>query len=221
MSLFAEFGVPADSFALSETLRAVPDLVIEIERVVATGEILTPYFWVSGASLAAFEDAARADPTIENLRRLDEFDEATLYRGEWTENVETLVFVSTEIGAVILEATSGASRWVLRVRFDEREDLDRFVDYCNEREVSFDLQCLYEITHPRVGAQYGLTPKQHEALVTAWEMGYFSLPREADLSEVAAALDISQQALSDRLRRGHDALVANTLRVTSATEAGY
>ena len=221
MSLFGEFRVPADSFALSETLRSVSDLVIEIERVVAAGELLTPYFWVSGDSLDEFDDAARGDSTVSNLQRLDEFDDATLYRADWTDNIEAIVYVYTHIGAVILEATGQSGEWVLRMRFDDRDRLDQFRQYCIENDVAFDLSRLYEISHPHSGGQYGLTPKQYEALTAAWEMGYFQLPREATLTDVADELGISQQALSDRLRRAHDALIANTLRITPSSEGGY
>jgi predicted DNA binding protein len=56
-----------------------------------------------------------------------------------------------------------------------------------------------------------LTDTQREALVLAYERGYFGSPRETSLEEVAAELDITQQSLSSRLRRGHRRLIAATL----------
>ena len=38
-------------------------------------------------------------------------------------------------------------------------------------------------------------------------------PREADLGDVADRLDISHQALSERLRRGHTNLIKETIGV--------
>lgn len=55
MSIFGEFRVAADTFTLSSTLAAVPEAVIEIDRVVASDETLTPYFWVSDVPFDAFE----------------------------------------------------------------------------------------------------------------------------------------------------------------------
>ena len=40
-------------------------MTIEIERVVAVEEVITPYFWVSDAELSAFEGAA-GDPSVDN-----------------------------------------------------------------------------------------------------------------------------------------------------------
>lgn len=55
VSIFGEFRVAADTFTLSSTLAGVPEAVIEIDRVVASDETLTPYFWVSEVPFDAFE----------------------------------------------------------------------------------------------------------------------------------------------------------------------
>src|SRR6056297_168581 len=121
MSLFGEFQVPVHAFALHETLTGLPVARIEVERVVATESTLTPYFWVSAVNCEAFEDAAAADPSVQRLRRLDTFEEATLYRATWTENVESIVYLSTRINAVILEAIGTVDHWRLQMRFDSHD----------------------------------------------------------------------------------------------------
>lgn len=215
MSVFGEFYVPSNVFALHETLNSVSDMVIEIERVVATEEVLTPYFWVSGGRLSAFEDAVAADPSIRNLAQLDEFQNTALYRAEWTSHVESIVYIYTEIKAVVLEATGTNERWELRIRFDDRDQLETFQEYCHENNIAFNLQQLYDLSQPKTGGQYGLTSKQQTALVQAWEEGYFETPREASLEDVAETLDITQQSLSKRLHRAHQSLISNTLIVSS------
>jgi hypothetical protein len=47
-----------------------------------------------------------------------------------------------------------------------------------------------------------LSEQQYEALRTAFEAGYFAIPREITLQELAARLGISDTAASHRLRRG-------------------
>lgn len=218
MSIFGEFHVPTDAFALYRTLPAVPEAVVEIERVVATDSLLTPYFWVSGVPPDEFESAAGNDPSTDHLTRLDEFEESTLFRAEWTDRVEALVYAYTDIGATILEASGQNEEWELGMRFRDRSTLDSFREYCHEGDIPFTLQRLYEITESRTSARYGLTPKQHEALTKAWDMGYFDEPREVTLERIADEFGISQQALSRRLRRGHHALIANTIQVTPPSE---
>lgn len=218
MSLFGEFHVPATELAFHDSLQAEPELLIEIERVVASKDLLTPYFWVSHISPDAFEATAHEDPTIDQLERLDEFDTATLYRADWTDRVDALVYAYTHLGAAILDAEGQNDEWILRMRFDDREALMQFNEYLEEIDIQFDLQRLYQVSHPRSGGQFGLTPKQVEALTTAWEMGYFKQPREADTMEVADQLGIAPQSLSDRLRRAQQTLIGEALRVEGPSD---
>lgn len=166
-----------------------------------TDELLTPYFWVSGGDHESFETAAGDDPSIRDLTRLDTFEEAALYRAEWTENVESIVYAYTQVGAVVFEATGSGNRWELRMRFDSRERLQQFNDYLEDEGIDFELARIHEVTSPRTASQYGLTSKQQEALITAWDAGYFETPRQTSLDDVADQLDISQQAVSSRPRR--------------------
>lgn len=214
MSLFAAFLVPSEELLLHETFRQLPEVDIEIERVVATDELVTPYFWMIGTDASTFEEVATSDGSIEELQRLDSFDEGTLYRTDWTEHNEVLLYAYTELGTTVLEATGQDGQWELRIRFDDREQLTRLRDYLHEHDFEFTLAELHEVTDPRSPGQYGLSEKQEEALVAAWEIGYYDTPREITLTAIADELDISEQALSNRLRRGYDRLIANALRVT-------
>ena len=218
MSLFAEFYMPSEDFTLYSTLEQFPQMVIEIDRVAASEEILTPYFWVSEVDLNEFEAVAEDDPSLEDLRRLDDFESASLYRATWTENVDAIVYAYTHGGATILEAKGQAGVWDIRIRFDDRDTLHEFHKYTDRNDISFRLGKLYETSNPRTGSQYGLTKKQQEALNAAWDLGYFEEPRAVTLDEIATELDITRQSLSQRLRRGHHALIANTIRVTPLAE---
>lgn len=221
MTLFGEFKVPSDIFVLGQTLRELPETVLEIERVVASGRLLTPYFWVVTDDVAAFEARAGSDPTIDNLHRVDEFETRTLYRAEWTENIDALLYAYQDVGAAITEATGQDAAWELRIRFEDQQQLDDFQSFCRDNGVDYELERRYEASRVGKGAEYGLTPKQHKAATKAWEMGYFDSPREVTLSTVADELGISTQALSDRLRRAQHNLMAETLFVTSPSDPGY
>lgn len=52
-----------------------------------------------------------------------------------------------------------------------------------------------------------LSECQREAMRRAYETGYYEVPREASLERDAEDLQVSHQALSERLRRGHRNLV--------------
>ncbi|WP_255168781.1 bacterio-opsin activator domain-containing protein [Natrononativus amylolyticus] len=215
MSVVAEFSVAADDFALYHSLTAAPDMIVEIERVVATLEDrVMPYFWVSGGDQAGFEDAFHEDSSVHNISDIDEVEGARLYRAEWTENVESIVYAYTEIGATILRAIGRDESWELRMRFDDHESLGDFQGYCEEREISFELKSLKEQEQPMASAQYDLTPKQRETLVTALEAGYYEVPQKVTMSELADELGVSQQALSKRFHAGHRNLITSTLTIS-------
>lgn len=215
MSVFGEFRIPTDALALAQTFAAEPEAIIEIDRVVAAEEeCLTPYFLVSGIPTGRFESAASDDDSIDRLRKLTESDDATLYRANWRDHVEALAHGYTRHGASILTAKGSADAWVLRMRFDDREDIDGFTDHLHSYDFSFELARMHEMTYSQTGSRFGLTPKQHEAMVTAWEMGYFDLPRDTSMEAVAETIGISPQSLSDRLRRAQYSLIGDTLRLS-------
>ena len=57
----------------------------------------------------------------------------------------------------------------------------------------------------------GLTDSQREALVRAAETGYFAIPRQTTLGAMAERLNVSDQAVSERIRRGILRLVRNNV----------
>ncbi|RDZ48686.1 DNA-binding protein, partial [Haloferax sp. Atlit-10N] len=91
----------------------------------------------------------------------------------------------------------------------DRADLEAFRDACQSSSVTFRPHRLCETEHG--GDDYGLTAPQREALLAANRQGYFAVPREADLSELARELDATKSAISERLRRGTDQLIDHTI----------
>ena len=215
MSVIAEFSVKSEDFALHHSLTAAPEMLVEIEQVVATMEDrVMPYFWVTGGDQAEFEAAFEEDETVTNVTLVDAVDDAKLYRAEWTDNIETIVYAYTEIGATILDAVGRDDSWELRMRFDDHDKLSEFREYCEENDIAFELNQIKEQDEPMASAQYDMTPKQRETLVTALDAGYYDVPQGVTMSDLANELDISQQALSKRFHTGHRNLVRSTLTIS-------
>ncbi|NEU55743.1 bacterio-opsin activator domain-containing protein [Halorussus sp. MSC15.2] len=219
MSTIAQLGVPAETFALRETLPRVPDVEVAAERVVAHDEgRVMPFVWAAGEDLDAFEDALAADPSVENERRLTELTDGRFYQMEWVESVEVLLHSMTEHGAAVLKARGRDRRWHLRILFPDREAVSRTHDFCRDRDLDIDVEQIHELENRDEQGQYGLTAQQYEAVTTALETGYYEVPRETSARDLADELAISHQALSERLRRGHGNLVANVLTVEAVEE---
>ena len=56
-----------------------------------------------------------------------------------------------------------------------------------------------------------MTDAQQEALVLAYERGYFNTPRDVTMADLGEELGISQQAVASRLRRGVSAILGGPL----------
>ncbi|MFC5970507.1 helix-turn-helix domain-containing protein [Halomarina salina] len=206
-------SLPAENFALGQTLRTVDDIDIECERLVETGsESVAPLLWVRGSDHDAIEAALHDDPTTESVELLSSFDGEWLYRMEWIDRVDVVLQMLTNSEATVMEAWTDNGRWYLRVLYPNRDKLSKTVEFCEERGIEFDVERIREMEGEPSG-RYGLTDEQFSALTAACEAGYFAIPREADLDELAEELGISHQALSERLRRGQEALVTETLLV--------
>lgn len=215
MSVIAEFTVPSDQFALYETLSTVPEMIVEVERLVAHGpDRIMPYFWTSGGDHEEFEAAARDDPSVEDLTKLDELDTAVLYRANWIQDVESVIYAYTETGAILLDATGRNEQWELQLRFDSEADITQFSTYIDEQELALDLSRLYHPSQPTSESPPTLTETQRETVIAGLRTGYYEIPRETTPSELAEEFGISQQALSKRFRRAHKALAENAFTVT-------
>lgn len=219
MSIIAEFSVKSDDLALNHALTAAPRMIVEIEQVVATMEDrIMPYFWVSGGDHAEFEEAFQNDETVTDTTVIDEVEGARLYRAEWTDNVETIIYAYVELGATLMQAIGKAENWELRMRFDDHATLSEFQDYCEEKDISFELNRTQEQEQPMASAQYDLTPTQRETLVTALEAGYYEVPREVTMRELADQMGVAQQTLSNRFRAAYRNLVTSTLTISHPDE---
>jgi hypothetical protein len=202
MSIVAEFTIDAEQFLLGRVLRAGGGMNVEIERVVPASKRVMPYVWVSGGDRTAFEDAVRETDEVRELLHLDTIGERSLYRIDWDETVESLIYGMVETNATILEA-HGRDNWLFRIRFNDHESLSAFSDYCQRHEIRLNVRRVHNLTAEELNDRpLDLTDEQREAIELALERGYFEVPRRATLSDLAAELGVSQQAISERLRRG-------------------
>ena len=213
MASIAEFTLPAEEFALRETFERRPDLVCEVERVVAhdTTHII-PFIWVSGGELDGLTQVLDEDPSVNDIELLSETDDERLYRLSWAEEARVVGHMVTECETTVHQAVAADGQWTLRVLFPDRSAISDVDKFANEHGLSLDLRQLYEVDSAE-RARFGLTEAQQEALTESYEHGYYEVPRDVDLGVLAETLDISHQALSERLRRATGSLIENTLLV--------
>lgn len=220
-----EFTVPAADFVLGEALGDTPDVLVEAERFIPTNDEPLPFLWVTDGATSEFETRVRDDSTVDRLVRTVQLQTGALYRLEWDyddgEGDGDLLewFATASHDSTALQATGCEGTWTLKLRFPSRGDLDALQTFLGDHDVGYDVVRLYDLDDPKLG-QYNATRKQREALLAALEQGYFAIPREATLQDVAAALDISAKSASERIRRGQTNLITNTLTIGRQTGIG-
>lgn len=212
MTVIAEFELPASEFVLSHTFQNTSDVRIEVERVaVDVDREVRPHFWVTNHELARVDETLSTDPSVEAIRKLDEAEHGRLYAARWTGPVQPLVYAIDDADGVVLNAIGEDGRWVVRIMFDDPSALSDFHDFSSAYDIEFDLRRLYggdNLASPNLP---DVSPEQRALVETAYQQGFFEVPRGTTLGELADEFDISTNAASKRLRRG----LANVLHGTA------
>ncbi|WP_256296813.1 helix-turn-helix domain-containing protein [Haloarchaeobius salinus] len=209
MGVIAEFSVEADAFGPPSV--GGGEVQIQFEPVVPTSGDVTPYAWVTGDT-DWFERTIDESATDVGYSVLDRHDGRVLYRLRWHTEPTALLSIFVDTDAAVLEARA-TDRWFFRVRFPDDTSVTRFHERTREHGYELDLHRLGRSDDDPVEAEgaYGLTPEQREALLFAVESGYFAIPRQSTLDDIAAEFDISNQAASERLRRATESVLQDAL----------
>lgn len=211
MATLVTATLPCEEFALSETVQTVPEVTFECEKIIETADgTVMPLVWARAPDFEAVETALDADTTVNNVELLSEFDDERLYRIEWVDQIQLLMEILVDNEATILDASSKKGMWSLRILYPTHDGPSETLAFCEDHGLSLTIVSIREMDTDPSG-RYGLTDAQYKALTTAAERGYYEVPREADLDTLSEELGISHQALSERLRRGVNALITDTL----------
>lgn len=195
---------------MREALHEVPEVEIEWERV-DTGTDTEMLFWARNGDFEAFDAALEEDRTVSVSRSLDVGDRR-LYQvcltGEGFDVHLYPVFVETV--SLVGSATASHEGWHCEFYFADQSAVDRFVEACRERDIEFEVERV-QGWRDDGHLEFGLTDTQRETLETALDVGYFEVPRENDLTELADRLGVSDTAASQCLRRGLSTLLRRTI----------
>ncbi len=209
MSTIAEFRLPAGETTMATTFDVASGVVIELESAVSK---TLPSIWVTDVSREEIEAAFRADPTIDSFDLLVRSDDGLLYDVDSPAAQEIYDCLLASDGS-LLEGVGVDGWWQFKMRFRDREDLVETHGRLDEAGLTVDLTRVTDVSRVSSGPTR-LTPEQYEALDAAFERGYFNIPRQISMEELASELGISHQALSERLRRAYGTLVGAEVNPT-------
>jgi predicted DNA binding protein len=209
MATVAEFTLDSHEFPLGTVFAELPDITVQLERIIPDANGVVPYFWVRGTETDTVVNQFSEHPGVADIRLVDSADGEHLMRCQWVSEYDIVLDALVDPDVVLLSAVGTQEEWTFEIRGESREAIAAFRNYCHEHGIPITLTELHAL-EPRE-AQYELTEKQREALILAFEHGYFDSPRKTTLREIADELDITQQSLSSRLRRGNRRLIEEAL----------
>jgi predicted DNA binding protein len=215
MGLLAEFDIDCEHLPLVSVARAVPEASLRLDLQFNHGEQPLFVLTVTGGSRAPVEHA------------IDDADDA----GEWTHigragdthryQIRPALSMTEQLGDHLddlsgLEALASAAATIDRIEvrpggwrqtgwFADRDAFEEFRAFW-QRNVGFRLHRLTRDGDPEPPGE-GLTDPQREALRTAYELGYFEVPRRTSLEAVGTELGVSASAASERLRRAQTQVI--------------
>lgn len=211
MSVIVEFRVSSADFELGRVLSVVDDSTIELETLVPLGDASVPLFWIHNSTEDLFIEQVQDHEVVSTATRVDVFDDRTLFTLDWDANQDALISCIRGNDGQILSATGTPSTWKFEVRFSTHEALSVFSKEAESASISTEVTRVYNPSEPDVHPWYGLTEPQLEALTLAVKKGYYDIPRGCTTKELAAELGISDQAVTERLRRAIVAITTYTL----------
>lgn len=211
MNVILELSVPPEEFELGRILDVEEGTTVLLETLVPVGERTVPFFRLYNEARKTFEDSVRAHPSVNRIQKVASHEGETLYALDWTISDDSLFEGILYTEAHLLKATGTVDSWQFEFRFGTHEELSEFQEYCNDAGIDIDIDRLYSPGETPSEQRYGLTERQRETLVKAVDSGYYAIPRQTSTKELADEFGISDQAVTERLRRAIDSLVTNTL----------
>lgn len=211
MAVIAHLRIPADSFELGRILELEAPGTIELENMVPLGERAIPFFSVSDSVRESFESNVEAHPSVSKIIEVTRHNDERLYSLEWDVARDVFFQGVVELNGQLLSGTGTASTWEFEIRFPTHEALSEFQEYCSNARIDLEVGRIYNPVRPGTSIWYGVTNPQRETLIRAVQGGYYSIPRQMSTQDLAEEFGVSDQAVTERLRRAIITLTENTL----------
>lgn len=210
MSLVVEIEISGSPIELTTVAAEYPEVTIEIERFRWDDGTIHWFLWVSGERLDRVTEAFDTLPSAVEVGLVSSGASRRLYRVSMTGKVDAVptdilldgALVSGQIQPDCLHLVGHVSG---------RDVLTGLWQFLRSNEIDAEV---LRLSHTTAEEDTGrLTEPQFEALVAAYEMGYFDESERVTQNEVATELGISRSSFSERLRRAQQHLVEEQLGV--------
>lgn len=212
MSVIVKLQVPAEDFEFGRLFSSLSDATtIELESLVPIPGSSMPFVWIDGEGHDTVAETLGSHPTIHAIERVETLPDQSLYALDWSVEYDHLFRAIRDHAIQVLSAKRVGGVWRFTLRYLTHPSLSRFQDYCADARIQLTVSKVYEPTGSRHDRPFGLSKPQEEALVLAVREGYYDIPRGCNTADLGEWLSISDQAVTERLRRAIATLTRNTV----------
>lgn len=205
MGLIIEYRQSGKHIHIDEIAAAVPEMRLTVKRWrIESEDVLNLFILAEGDRFETLEAAISDLPNCLSVDTLSEQGPSRLYQVQLCSKVNHLPEYSS-VNGVISHVRIESDGIYVTGYVANREELIKTREFLTEQGIDMEVVRLQDATD--TDPDGGLTDEQFEALITAYRMGYFHVPKEATQADVAEALDISPPALSERLKRAQQCLI--------------
>lgn len=187
-----------------------PERTVELLTLVPFGDV---------APLVAVEDEIpdrratdlRAHPGVVAAEPIRDADARSVFRVRWADGHPTFESLFDAVDGVVLRAVGGVDGWDVSALFPAPETLPAFWEATRRTEFEVTVEAVRPSAFSLETTADGLTEEQRETLRRAADRGYYDVPRTCTVMDLAEEFGISDQAVSERLRRGAKRLIEGGL----------
>jgi predicted DNA binding protein len=215
----AEFVLPAEEFAFGSVFESDPHARIELEPTAAG---LDNYALVNitttDCDRTVIESLLQTDPAVTDVNCIAERTEGWTYRLQWTGHARRLMQELVTEDITLLTAWGTNNQWNLRLLTSDRNTLSEVHETITDLGYSVETMSITSYDGGDADCSE-LSEKQQETLIRAYKTGYYDIPQDITAEELAEQLDISHQALSERLHRAYKQIVGDELSMDTTHQS--
>lgn len=209
MGLIVEYRHAGPQLNITDAAAAVPEMRLTAERWRVEGDdVLTLFVVAEGEQFDEWETALRDLSNVESVETVSDRGTSRLYQIELISTGRHLP-ENSSINGFISHIRIEPDGLYITAYVAGRDEIVEIREFLTGLDYEMEVVRLQDATETDPGG--GLTDEQFEALLTAYEMGYFEVPKRATQAEVADELGISSPSLSERLKRAQQGLIEQHL----------